>query len=317
MIFFHQSMCNKTITIGTRGSKLALWQAERVKTDLVAAFPGLTVEKVIIKTKGDVILDVSLSGIGDKGLFTKEIENALISGKVDLAVHSLKDLPTELPDGLVIGGLLPRGEVRDVLLSKEGKKLSEMTGKDRIATSSLRRKAQLLHFNPRLNIIDIRGNVETRIQKMNDGYCNALIMAGAGIIRLGYQDLITEFLDPSLILPAVSQGAVAIETREDDEATKQVVDAITDEETWLITMAERAFLRTLDGGCQVPVGCYCEKHGKKLKITGILAGLDGKTLIRKSVNCLLDEASEKAIGLAQSMIDDGGRAILQQIRSGK
>jgi hydroxymethylbilane synthase len=310
-------MNNKTIKIGTRGSKLALWQAERVKAGLTTAFPGLMAEKVIIKTKGDVFLDVSLPNIGDKGLFTREIENALISGEIDLAVHSLKDLPTELPDGLVIGGMLPRGEVRDVLLSKEGKKLSDMTGEDRIATSSLRRKAQLLHFNPRLNIIDIRGNVDTRIRKMNEGYCDALVMAGAGIIRLGYQDLITEFLAPDLILPAVSQGAVAIETREDDEAVMQLIDAITDEDTWLITMAERAFLRTLEGGCQVPVGCYCEKQDEKLKITGILAGVDGKTLIRKSADCLLDEASEKAIGLAQAILDDGGQAILQQIRSGE
>jgi hydroxymethylbilane synthase len=315
MIFFHQSMSNKTIKIGTRGSKLALWQAEQVQAYLADAFPLLAVEKTIIKTKGDIILDVSLSNIGDKGLFTKEIENALLNGEVDLAVHSLKDLPTELPDGLIIGGMLPRGEVRDVFISKDGRKLSEMTGNDRIATSSLRRKAQLLHFNPELNLIDIRGNVDTRIQKMKDGYCDALIMAGAGMIRLGYQDMITEYLDPTLVLPAVSQGAVAIEIRENDEATLQLINAIADEDTWSITMAERAFLRTLEGGCQVPLGCYCEKNGEKLRITGILAGLDGKKLIRKSIDCLLEEASEKAIELAQSIINDGGQVILQQIRS--
>lgn len=305
------------IRIGTRGSKLALWQAERVKTCLSAVFPGLTVEIVIIKTRGDILLEVPLSRIGDRGLFTKEIENALIRGEVDLAVHSLKDLPTELPDGLAIGGMLTRGEVRDVLISKGGKKLSGMTGKDRVATSSLRRKAQLLYFNPRLTILDIRGNIDTRIQKMNDGYCDALVMAGAGIIRLGYQDLITEFLDPSLVLPAVSQGAVAIEVREDDEATIQLVDAITDENTWLTTMAERAYLRTLEGGCQVPAGCYCEIQGEKLTITGILAEPDGRSLIRRSVCCLPEEASEKAIELAQSMLDEGGMEILRQIRSGK
>jgi hydroxymethylbilane synthase len=317
MIFFHQSMSNKTIKIGTRGSQLALWQAEQVQAYLVAAFPRLGVETTIIKTKGDIILDVPPSNIGDKGLFTKEIENALLNREVDLAVHSLKDLPTELPDGLIIGGILPRGEVRDVLISKDGRKLAEMTGNDRIATSSLRRKAQLLHFNPELNVIDIRGNVDTRIQKMKDGYCDALIMAGAGIIRLGYQDLITEYLDPTLILPAVSQGAVAIEVREDDEATLQLINAIGDEDTWSITMAERAFLRTLEGGCQIPLGCYCEKNGEKLRITGILARLDGKKLIRRSIDCLLEEASEKAIELAQSIIDDGGQVILQQIRSGE
>jgi hydroxymethylbilane synthase len=306
---------NKTIKIGTRGSKLALWQAEQTRKNLRAAFPDLTFETAIIKTKGDLILDVPLPAIGDKGLFTKEIENALLSGEIDLAVHSLKDLPTDLPDGLAIGGMLPRGEVRDILISREGRKLTEMTAGDRIATSSLRRKAQLLHFNPALTIIDIRGNIDTRIQKMKDGYCDALIMAGAGIIRLAYQDQITAFLDPSVILPAVSQGAVAIEIREDDETVMRLINAIADEDTWLTTMAERAFLRTLEGGCQVPVGCYCERNDDQLKITGILASLDGKELIKRSVNCLPEEASEKAIELAWEIIDHGGQTILQQIRS--
>jgi hydroxymethylbilane synthase len=315
MTYLHQSMRSNTIKIGTRGSKLALWQAEQVRAGLAAVFPDLTFEKTIIKTKGDVILDVSLSEIGDKGLFTREIEHALLNREIDLAVHSLKDLPTELPEGLTIGGMLPCGEVRDVLISREGKKLAHLNRNDKIATSSLRRKAQLLHFNPELNIIDIRGNVDTRIKKMQEGYCDALVMAGAGIIRLGYQELITEFLDPELILPAVSQGTVAIEIREDDERIMQLTDAVNDEDTRLISLAERAFLRTLEGGCQVPVGCYCEKKGGKLKITGILAGLDGKRLIRKTLDSSLDEASEKAIELAQSIIDDGGEELLLQIRT--
>lgn len=301
------------IRIGTRGSKLALWQAARVKADLAAAFPHSTTGIVVIKTRGDIILDVPLSRVGDKGLFTKEIETALLRGEIDLAVHSLKDLPTELPEGLAIGGMLPRGEVRDVLISATGRKLAEMTAKDRIATSSLRRKAQLLHFNPGLTVVDIRGNIDTRIQKMKDGHCDALIMAGAGIIRLGYRELITEFLDPSVILPAVSQGAVAIEIREDDEKTMQVIHAITDEDTWLTTMAERAFLRTLEGGCQVPAGCYTDRQGETMKITGMIAEPDGRTLIRKSVDCLPEEASEKAIELAQTMLDNGGSEILAQI----
>lgn len=308
-------MSNKTIKIGTRGSKLALWQAEQVQAAISGAFPHLTVGIEIIKTKGDIILDVALSKIGDKGLFTKEIETALINGEVDLAVHSLKDLPTELPEGLIIGGMLPRGEVRDVLISKDGRKLAEMTENDRIATSSLRRKAQLLHFNPNLNIVDIRGNVDTRIQKMKDGHCDALVMAGAGIIRLGYEKLITEFLDPAVILPAVSQGAVAIEIREDDEFIQRLVDAVSDELTWQTTMAERWLLRTLEGGCQVPVACYSEPHDNLLKLTGLVAGLDGKTVIRKTVDCPLDEASEKAIELAQAILDDGGKEILDQIRT--
>ena len=315
MIFLHPSaMNNKTIRIGTRGSKLAMWQAEQVKKIISTAFPDLSIEIIPISTKGDVILDVSLSKIGDKGLFTKEIENALTRGEVDLAVHSLKDLPTELPEGLIIGGMLARGEVRDVIISTGGKKLSELTD-ERIATSSLRRKSQLLHIIPTLNIIDIRGNVDTRIRKMKEGYCDALVMAGAGIIRLGYEDLITEFLDPELVLPAVSQGAVAIEIRDDDDAIARVTNAISDEDTRCITMAERSLLRTLEGGCQVPVACYCKKEGEKLKITGIVSSLDGKSLIRKSIESPLDEASEKAIELAQAILKDGGQEILDQIRS--
>ncbi len=308
-------MTNKTIKIGTRGSKLALWQANQVKTTLATAFPNLAVEIIVIKTKGDIILDVSLSKIGDKGLFTKEIETALLAGEVDLAVHSLKDLPTELPENLIIGGMLPRGEVRDVFLSKDGRRLSEMTENDRIATSSLRRKSQLLNFNPNLNIVDIRGNVDTRIQKMNDGHCDALIMAGAGIIRLGYENIITEFLDQETIMPAVSQGAVAIEIREGDEQTQHIIDAISDESTYQTTMAERWLLRTLEGGCQVPVACYFETEGNKMKLTGLVAELDGKTMIRKSVVCQIDDASEKAIELANSILDDGGKEILDKIRN--
>ena len=310
-------MNGKTIKIGTRGSKLALWQAEQVKKIISGTFPDLSVAIITMDTLGDKILDVPLARIGDKGLFTKEIEQALISGEIDAAVHSLKDLPTDLPEGLIIGGILPRGEIRDVLISKEGKKLNELGPKDRIGTSSLRRKSQLLHFNPDLNMIDIRGNVGTRIQKMNDGYYDALIMAGAGIIRLGYENIITEYLDPSVLLPAVSQGAVAIEIREDDDYISGITELITDNETWQITMAERSLLRTLEGGCQVPVGCYCSKMGKLLEITGIVASLDGKSFIKKSVKCPIDEASENAVELALSILHEGGQTILDQIRTGR
>ncbi|MFV0378611.1 MAG: hydroxymethylbilane synthase [Mangrovibacterium sp.] len=308
-------MSNKTIKIGTRGSKLALWQANTVKDALSAAFPQNSFEIVTIKTKGDIILDVSLSKIGDKGLFTKEIETALLNGEVDLAVHSLKDLPTELPEGLCLGGMLKRGEVRDVFISKDGRKLSEMTENDRIATSSLRRKAQLLAFNPKLTIVDIRGNVDTRLNKMNEGHCDALLMAGAGIIRLGYNNYITEFLDPKVVLPAVSQGAVAIEIREDDEYMQQIIDAIADENTWNTTMAERWLLRTLEGGCQIPVACYSELKNGHLTLTGLVASVDGTKLICKSVTCPVDEGSEKAIELAELILEDGGKEILDQIRT--
>lgn len=294
---------------------MALWQADQVKAALSAAFPDLTIETCIIKTKGDIILDVSLSKIGDKGLFTKEIEKALLDGEVDLAVHSLKDLPTELPEGLCLGGMLPRGEVRDVFISKDGRKLAEMTPQDRIATSSLRRKAQLLAANPDLTIVDIRGNVETRLRKMEEGHCDALIMAGAGILRLGYDKYITEFIAPELVLPAVSQGAVAIEIREDDERIQSIIDAISDDLTWETTLAERWLLRTLEGGCQVPVACYSEVDNGQLTLTGLVASVDGKQVIKKSVQCPMDEASEKAIELAEMIVADGGLKILSEIRT--
>lgn len=281
---------------------------------LKAAFPDIESEVVVIKTKGDIILDVSLSKIGDKGLFTKEIEQSLLNGEIDLAVHSLKDLPTELPDGLIVGGVLPRGEVRDVFVSKDGLKLSELDGSHRVATSSLRRKAQLLHHYPGLTIVDIRGNVNSRIKKMNEGHCEGLLMAGAGIIRLGLEHLITQFVEPEIIMPAVSQGIVAIEIREDDDNIRSLLDVITDNMTWSCAVAERAFLRTMEGGCQVPVACYTEGVGDKMLISGMVASLDGKTLICKRVECVTDELSEKAVELAFSILEDGGKEILETIR---
>ena len=307
-------MKNNTITIGTRGSKLALWQAETVKSELEKAHPHLKVQLKIIKTKGDKILDVALSKIGDKGLFTKEIEQALYDNEIDIAVHSLKDLPTELPEDLIVGGMLKRAEVRDVFISKDGRKLAEFTAQDKIATSSLRRKSQLLHFNPELNIVDIRGNVETRIKKMNDGHCDALLMAGAGILRLGYEEVITEFLEPDIMIPAVSQGAIAIEIREEDERIQWLIDTITDETTRMTTLAERSLLRELEGGCQVPVGCYSEVNGEQIKLTGMVASIDGKIRICKSVETSMEEASEKAIELAQAILEAGGKEILDSIR---
>ncbi len=308
-------MNKQTVTIGTRGSKLALWQAEAVKSELEKAHPNIGVNIKIIKTKGDKILDVSLSKIGDKGLFTKEIEQALYDNEVDIAVHSLKDLPTELPEGLILGGMLKRADVRDVFISKDGRKLSEFTAKDKIATSSLRRRAQLLKYNPELTVIDIRGNVDTRIKKMNDGFCDAMVIAAAGVLRLGYNEVITEYLNPEVMLPAVGQGAIAVEIREDDFSTQQKLDKITDEQTRIATLAERAVLRHLEGGCQVPVGCYSAIENEQINLTAMVCSLDGKEMIKKSTVCSFDEASVLAIELAQSILDEGGQEILNKIRT--
>jgi hydroxymethylbilane synthase len=307
-------MNQRTIKIGTRGSELALWQANEVQTYLNKAFPEVKIEIVVIKTKGDIILDVALSKIGDKGLFTKELEQALLSGEIDLAVHSLKDMPTELPEGLRLGGVLPRGEIRDVFLSRDGRKLSAFTGNDKVGTSSLRRSSQLLNSFPYLDIVDIRGNVNSRIQKMQDGYCDGLIMAGAGIQRLGLEHLVTEYLDPTVIMPAVSQGAITIEVREDDEVLLPYIDGINDDLTWTMVMAERAFLRTMEGGCQVPVACRTLLVDERLKISAMVASLDGRKIVRETIECDLDEASEKAIEMALRMLEAGAADILKSIR---
>ncbi|MFW5754739.1 MAG: hydroxymethylbilane synthase [Marinilabiliaceae bacterium] len=307
-------MSDKTIRIGTRKSDLAMWQAREVSEALTRAFPGLNVEIVKISTKGDAVLDVALSKIGDKGLFTREIEQALIEGRIDMAVHSLKDLPTALPEGLVVGGVLPRGEVRDVLISNRGFSLEEMPDGARVGTSSLRRQAQLLHFNPGLEVVDIRGNVNTRLRKMKEGHCDALLMAGAGILRLGLDDEISGFVDPSVILPAVSQGAVAVEIRGNDPEIEAFLKDINDASTWKCTMAERAFLRTIEGGCQVPVGCYSEMSDSTIRLTGMVASVDGKKLLRESVEGDLENAETMASGLAESLLLQGGKEILDQIR---
>jgi hydroxymethylbilane synthase len=307
-------MNQRIIKIGTRGSELALWQANEVQTYLKNAFPQTEVEIVVIKTKGDKILDVALSKIGDKGLFTKELEQALLAGEIDLAVHSLKDMPTELPEGLSLGGVLPRGEIRDVFLSRDGRKLSAFTGNDKVGTSSLRRKSQLLNHFPYLDIVDIRGNVNSRIQKMQEGYCDGLVMAGAGIQRLGLEDLVTEYLDPTVIMPAVSQGAITIEVREDDEAIMPYIEGINDDLTWTMVMAERAFLRTMEGGCQVPVACRTLLVDDRLKISALVAALDGNKIVRETIECDLDEASEKAVEMALRMLEAGAADILKSIR---
>ena len=307
-------MAKNKINIGTRSSQLAMWQAEAVREALMESFPDTLVEIVPISTKGDAVLDVALSKIGDKGLFTKEIENALLDGAVDVAVHSLKDLPTLLPEGLRLGGVLPRGEVRDVLVSRDGRGLSELTSADKIGTSSLRRQAQLLHFNPELQVVDIRGNVNTRLRKMEEGHCDAMIMAGAGFIRLGLEERITEFLPVEVMLPAVSQGAVAMEIRDNDPEMAEIIAQITDSETLLTTTAERVFLKTIEGGCQVPVACYSELDGEKITLTGLVASVDGSRLLKESVTCSLEDANASAQELAQKLLSSGGREILGQIR---
>ena len=293
---------------------MALYQAEKVKSTLLAVYPDMTVEIEIIKTKGDKILDVALSKIGDKGLFTKEIENALLDNSVDIAVHSLKDLPTSLPEGLKLGAVLERGEFRDALVSRNGKKLKDLGLGDVVATSSLRRQAGLLQVSPEVTLKDIRGNVNTRLQRMEEGYCDAMIMAAAGLQRLGLDSYITEIIEPNQITPAVSQGIIAIEIRENDPETVEVLSKINHAETLLSAIAERAFLAHLQGGCQVPVGCYSSRNGSEMELHGFVASVDGKRSIKQSITGEAEDARMLGIALANSMISEGADKILDEIR---
>ncbi|MCF8361451.1 MAG: hydroxymethylbilane synthase [Prolixibacteraceae bacterium] len=302
------------IIIGTRGSKLALYQAEKTKEALLVAHPALQVEIKIIQTKGDKILDVALSKIGDKGLFTKEIEVALLNNEADIAVHSLKDLPTSLPEGLELGAVLERGEFRDALVNLNGKKFNELSPSDIVATSSLRRQAALLNQHPDITIKDIRGNVQTRLKRMEEGYCDAMIMAAAGLQRLGLEKYISEIIDPTVIMPAVAQGTIAIEIRENDNEVKKIIEAINHQATETAILAERTFLRTLEGGCQVPLGCYSQINGENIVLHGFVASTNGKEYIKETENGSTSIPEECGVKLAQKLINKGAKTILEQIR---
>ncbi len=304
----------QTVRIGTRGSKLALYQAYKVKEELEVHFSDILFEIVVIKTKGDKILDVPLSKIGDKGLFTKELEVAMFNNEIDMAVHSLKDLPTLFPEGAKLGAVLKRGDVRDALISTNNRKLSDLNTDDVIATSSLRRKAQLLRINKNFKIVEIRGNVNTRIRKMQEGYCDVMLMAAAGLQRLDMDEFISELIDPNVIIPACAQGAIAIEIRDNDSFVEKILSAINDEETMITTTAERAFLRTLEGGCQIPVGSYSSIKEGMFHITGFISSIGGSLYLKESASAPVDKAIEIATEIAKKLFNNGGKDILEAIR---
>jgi hydroxymethylbilane synthase len=304
----------QTVRIGTRGSKLALYQAYRVKEELENHFPSILFEIEIIKTKGDKILDVPLSKIGDKGLFTKDLEIAMFNNEIDMAVHSLKDLPTTFPEGAKLGAVLKRGDVRDALISSNNRKIKDLTSDDIIATSSLRRKAQLLRINKDFKIVEIRGNVNTRIRKMQEGYCNVMVMAAAGLQRLEMDEFISELIDPEVMIPACSQGAIAIEIRENDSFIEGILSKINDIETLITTNAERAFLKTLEGGCQIPVGSYSTIIDNQFHICGFISSIDGKQYLRETASAPVEQAVELSIQMARKLYLNGGKEILENIR---
>jgi hydroxymethylbilane synthase len=301
------------VRIGTRGSALALWQAEWVSSQLKAAHPGLTAELVTIKTQGDKILDVPLAKVGGKGLFVKEIEEALLEGQVDLAVHSMKDMPAELLAGLHVAAMPLREDPRDVLVMGEGSGFADLPRGARVGTSSLRRAAQLLHLRTDLKLETLRGNLDTRLRKLETQGFHAVVLAAAGIKRMGLSHLITQYLEPELMLPAVGQGALGIETRIEDAPTNELVTGLAHLPTMVAVRAERAFLRRLQGGCQVPIGGYATLEGERLILTGIVADLQGRRVIRRVLEGEARKAEEIGESLAEVVLSAGGAEILAEL----
>jgi hydroxymethylbilane synthase len=280
------------LRIGTRGSPLAVIQAEAVGAALMQAHPGLSLDYQVVRTSGDRIQDRPLAEVGGKGLFTKEIEQALLDGAIDLAVHSMKDVETFLPDGLCIAAMLPREDPRDVLLSRDGARLADLPQGARVGTSSIRRQAQLLHRRPDLRILPFRGNVETRLRKLADGQADATLLAAAGLKRLGRLDAATEILDPGVMLPGAGQGAIGIETRSADAATRERLAPIDHRETSLCIAAERAMLAALDGSCRTPIGALAvlDGAGETLRLQGLVARPDGSELHRRERSAAVSDA---------------------------
>jgi len=301
-----------SLKIGTRSSPLALWQAEWVKARLLEMDEVAEVELVKIKTSGDKILDVPLAKVGGKGLFTKEIEEALLRGDADLAVHSMKDVPTDIPDGLKVDVIPEREDPSDALISR-GVKLADLPPGAQIGTSSLRRRAQLKRLRPDFVIVDLRGNIETRLRKLDSENLDAVILASAGIKRMGYTDRITEQISGDVMLPAVGQGALAIETRINDEEVNSVVGRLHHQPTAVCVLAERFFLKKLEGGCQVPIAGDATLEGENLTLEGLVGDLDGQRLIRETQTGPAGDYEKIGIALAEQLLEQGAAEILAEV----
>lgn len=305
----------KSIKIGTRGSKLALWQANWVKSAITAINSSLSVDLIIIKTKGDKILDVPLAKVGGKGLFVKEIEEALLSRRIDLAVHSMKDMPAEIPDGLCIGAIPERENHKDVLISKNDLLLSELKNGSSVGTSSLRRSAQLRYARPDLVILPLRGNLDTRLKKLETENMDAIILAAAGVKRLNFESRITEYLDENVMLSAVGQGALCIEIRQNDTEIEPIVAALDHQKTRSVVMGERAFSNRLEGGCQVPIAALGKIEKNIFTMSGLVADVDGKFLIKKTLSGPVEQSETIGVKLADSLLSMGAKTILENIKT--
>ncbi len=317
-------MKKSRIVIGTRGSKLALWQTNWVKEKLQSLYPELQIDIEKIKTTGDKILDAPLAKVGGKGLFVKEIEEALLSKKVDLAVHSMKDVPTEIPQGLIISAICKREDPRDVFISKDGKALKDLASKAIVGTSSLRRTVQLKALREDLNIKILRGNVDTRIRKLKEGEYDAIVLAMAGVKRMGFESMVTEVFSEDTIIPAIGQGAIGIETREDDDFLNELIKPLHHLDTALCVLAERAFLSVMGGGCQVPLACHAKILNTELKIIGMIGDPEGQSPIIRGERLIsftkpfseesdLAEVQRVGTELARELLARGGAEILKRV----
>lgn len=303
----------RKIKIGTRGSQLALWQANHIKSILEEKYPDYSFDLVKIKTQGDKILDVALSKVGGKGLFVKELEDALLEGKVDFAVHSMKDVPVILPDGLHLTAITKREDPRDCFISKNYKNLSDLPKGAKVGTSSLRRQCQILNLRSDLKVEVLRGNVETRIRKMTEGIFDAVILAYAGVKRLNLIEYVKDVISEDFSLPAIGQGALGIECRVNDDEVNNLLSILDDEDSSVCVRAERAFLRVLEGGCQVPIGAYGKIIDNKLVLKGLVGTLDGKTIIKETVSGEKTDAEALGEALAETILNRGGRKILEDV----
>lgn len=308
----------KEIRIGTRGSPLALWQANWVKENLSQAYPQLRISLVGIRTKGDKLVDVSLAKVGGKGLFVKEIEEKLLVGRIDLAVHSMKDVPVQLPKGLHIQSIPLRDDPGDVLISRNHLTLEELPRGAKIGTSSLRRRAQLLSYRPDLSIVPLRGNVDTRVRKLRTMDLDAVVLAAAGVKRMKLEERISQSISPEVCLPAIGQGALGIETRVDDDEVNQYLSLLDHEPSHLSVRAERAYLGRLGGGCQVPIaGLGTVSDDGMLALRGLVGSLDGRKLIKGMMEGEAGKALELGIALAEDLLSRGADEILREIYEGE
>jgi len=306
-------MTAKELRIGTRGSPLALYQANWVRNKMVQTHPNLKVTLLTIKTTGDKIQDAPLAKIGGKSLFVKEIEEALIQKRIDLAVHSIKDVPTELPKELHLFAITRREDPRDVFISRSGNGLRDLPHGAKIGTSSLRRQAQLLHFRGDLELIPLRGNLDTRLKKLEKMTLDGIILALAGVRRLGFESRITEILPTEISLPAIGQGALGIETRKEDREVEERIHFLNDPPSAIAVSAERAFLKKLEGGCQVPIAAYARIVDSNLHIDGLVGTIDGKRLITHHLEGTTDQAESLGTELAEILLKKGAKEILEEV----